>query len=167
VIRLRLDAAVDEDASGVDAAPPRQRVEIILRLDHFVHLEEIAQPRHRLRRVADVFGGDDHFLARGHRRRAAREIGRHARNLQMPADPSQRAPVRIEEHERRRIEHDDLAPGQIERREIPRQLAQLAGRPRRPLEEDDVAAFPVAFHPPHGMSDTHAMISAQPPPVER
>src|SRR6185503_10283674 len=43
VVGLRLDPAVNENAPGIEAAPPGQRIEVILRLDHFVDVEEPAQ----------------------------------------------------------------------------------------------------------------------------
>jgi len=40
MIRQRLDAPMQEHSPGVDPAPPRQRIEVILRLDDFVCVEQ-------------------------------------------------------------------------------------------------------------------------------
>src|SRR5207253_7885322 len=54
VIGIRFDRAMDEHPSGLDPAPPRQRIEIILRLDDFVEIEEVADGGDLVRRVPDV-----------------------------------------------------------------------------------------------------------------
>ena len=45
VIGQRLDTAMHQHAAGLDAAPPRQRLEVVLRLDHFMRFELLAERR--------------------------------------------------------------------------------------------------------------------------
>ena len=65
VIGQRLDSAMDEHPSRLDPAPPRQRLEVILRLDDFVQVEQLADAVDGVGVVADVLVGHDDFVAAG------------------------------------------------------------------------------------------------------
>ena len=148
VIGQRLDAAVHEHAAGFDAAPPRQRLEVVLRLDHFVRFEQLAERQKRSLPITDVAVRDDDVLARGEVGRGTERVERTVRSAvlrprrQVPADPAQRAAVALEQRQRRAVEHDHVAVDDAQSREVTGKTAQIA-RPQRLLLDHDQVRTPV------------------------
>src|SRR5207302_4245163 len=63
MIGQRLDAAMHEHASGLDPAPPRERFEVVLRLDDFMLVEQLADAFDCDGVIPNVLVGDDDLVA--------------------------------------------------------------------------------------------------------
>src|SRR6266436_3963363 len=93
-----IDAAVNEHARRFDPTPPRQRCEVILRLDDLVRVEQRADAADGIFVVTDIRSGYDDFVAAAEVERGANRIDRSSEvtlprtSRNVPADPA-KAPV--------------------------------------------------------------------------
>jgi hypothetical protein len=139
VIGQRLDAAMHEHPSRFDAAPPRERIEIVLRLDDFMRVEQRADVGQIRRTVTNVFARHDDFLGRCQPGRGADEIERRP-NRDVTRHPAENAAILLEHIRRRSIEDDHVTAAAAEDREVVGKGSKLARARLRLGNRDDVGA---------------------------
>src|SRR5581483_7474896 len=146
VVRNRSNRAIHENPSGLDAAPPGQRIEVVLRLDDFVQLEQKRELIKRVAVVTDVGVRDDDPLARRDIERGANRIDDSECSEvlrtrdEVPRYPSQNLPIAIEIGLLRSVDNDDFEIRNGDFTEVSGEVAQLVQRAGRAVQQHHVAA---------------------------
>ena len=90
-----------EDPSRFDRAPPWKRIDVVLRLDNLVQVEQSRKLIERFIGIANMRGRHDDFLARGETNGCANRIALLRTSNEVTRDPPQDAAVLIERRRRR------------------------------------------------------------------
>src|SRR5258706_8328191 len=105
-----------EHPSGLDSDPPWKRIEVILRLDDFVEIEQLADLIDRCAVIAHIFIGHDDLVGvadvdgRPDDIDCPREAAMPRTGCDMPADPPKDAAVLLEKPPPPTVHDDNFAP---------------------------------------------------------